>query len=140
MNVLQSIWQWVTTHSGISIVVGLVGLYFAVVLLTILYQRFGFYSWYLLVILAAVVGALTTELSSYFIVFLLGMITAFAEIISKFRDEPLKALEMPHALFYHLTDSLPCLRLSFCCCSAFRLPAPRIASKRCWLPAWVPCW
>src|SRR5215471_15345154 len=106
MNTLQSLWQWMTNHSGLSITIGVIGFYIAIVLLVSAYRKFGFYSFYLLLVLIAVIGALTTEWSSYFIVFLLGMITAFAEIISKFRDEPLKALEMPHALFYHLTNGV----------------------------------
>ncbi len=43
---------------------------------------------------------------AYFSVFMLGVITAFAEIIGKFRDEPLKAFRTPHAVAYHTLNGL----------------------------------
>ena len=40
----------------------------------------------------------------FFGVFLLGMLTAFAEIIQKFSDEPMAALGTPQALIYHVLN------------------------------------
>jgi hypothetical protein len=40
----------------------------------------------------------------FFGAFLLGMLTAFAEIIQKFSDEPMAALGTPQALIYHLLN------------------------------------
>jgi len=34
------------------------------------------------------------------------MATAFAEIISKFTDEPIKALSAPQAVLYHVLNGL----------------------------------
>jgi gamma-glutamylcyclotransferase len=65
-----------------------------------------FYSWYVLVLIVAFL--LADEIGSrlYFYTFLLGMVTAFAEIIGKFKDEPLKALQTYHAIFYHVFNGL----------------------------------
>jgi cation transport regulator ChaC len=65
-----------------------------------------FYSWYVLVLIVAFL--LANEIGSrlYFYTFLLGMVTAFAEIIGKFKDEPLKALQTYHAIFYHVFNGL----------------------------------
>ena len=37
---------------------------------------------------------------------MLGMITAFIEIIGKFQDEPIKTFQTKEALFYHLFNGL----------------------------------
>jgi len=42
----------------------------------------------------------------YFYAFCLGMATAFAEIISKFTDEPIKALSAPQAVLYHVLNGI----------------------------------
>ena len=65
-----------------------------------------FYSWYVLVLIVAFL--LADEIGSrlYFYTFLLGMVTAFAESIGKFKDEPLKALQTYHAIFYHVFNGL----------------------------------
>jgi hypothetical protein len=74
-------------------------------------KKYGFYLWYFIILILAAIGILTTISDEtihhlYFCVFLLGILTAFAEIISTFSDEPLKALQTPHALIYHLANGL----------------------------------
>ena len=89
--------NFIKDHSGLAIAAAII---FSSLLITFL-RRFpvlGFYS--LTVIIAFVVSAETGGIP-YFIAFMLGMATAFAEIIGKFRDEPLKAFRTPQALAYH---------------------------------------
>lgn len=75
-------------------------------------KRYGFYIWYFIIIIVALIGSLSFFFRNegiyhlYFSAFLLGMATAFAEIISTFSDEPLKALQTPHAVLYHLMNGL----------------------------------
>ena len=99
---LPAVGEWISTHKGTSVVIGIVA-YLLGGLLYMLYRRFGFYVWYFAII-AFVSFGIGTPLRLYCYTFLLGMVTAFAEIISKFRDEPIKALRMPHALLYHLLN------------------------------------
>jgi hypothetical protein len=76
----------------------------ALIALSALHQRFGFYLWYFLVLLAGFGAAAVTQNQLYFYAFSLGVVTAFAEIIGKFSDEPIKTLRTPHALVYHLLN------------------------------------
>jgi hypothetical protein len=85
---------------GVCIVIGVVAL--AGLRLLVLTQ--GVYVLYYFVIAAAVVGSVVSDQPAYFYVFLLGGATAFAEIISKFSSEPLKALKTPHAFVYHVLN------------------------------------
>src|SRR5215831_8968692 len=99
MDIVRLI-DFATNHSGAAIAV-------AIVVTTIsisLYQRLGFYTWYFMVVLFALTGSLLTQNALYFYAFVLGTVTAFAEIIGKFSDEPIKSLRTPHALFYHLLN------------------------------------
>src|SRR5205085_12136998 len=88
---------------------------FGVNVVTYLHEKLNFYIWYFVAILIVLIWALkTTALNPdpkldvdhllYFYAFMLGMTTAFAEIIGKFSDEPIKSLRTPHALFYHLLN------------------------------------
>jgi|GEM_PF-1552351 len=63
--------------------------------------QWGTYTWYVIVILVAFCWTVVSGDLDYFWVFLLGMATAFAEIIGKFPDEPLKSVKTSHAIFYH---------------------------------------
>lgn len=95
--ILTGIVNFATGHVGWAITIAFISLSLLITFL----QRFpvlGFYS--LTVLLAFVVSAETGGVS-YFIAFMLGMATAFAEVIGKFRDEPLKAFRTPQALAYH---------------------------------------
>ena len=69
-------------------------------------ERIGFYFWYLVVMLLGFAAAFLTNNQLYFYCFMLGMLTAFAEFIGKFSDEPLKSLSTPHALLYHLFNGV----------------------------------
>jgi hypothetical protein len=68
--------------------------------------RTTFYAWYVLMLVAAFAAGEATGGRLYFYAFALGTVTAFAEIIGKFRDEPLKSLTTAHAVFYHLFNGL----------------------------------
>jgi len=65
-----------------------------------------FYSWYLLVLILSFLIAYCITEPMYFFVFTLGMLTAFAEIIGKFRDEPIKTLRSGYAVCYHVFNGL----------------------------------
>lgn len=104
MNIWNTLWQWASTHWVLVLILVVFILYVLVATLVSLYNRYGFYTWYFVFVTLALAGALVPQWGMYCIAFLLGMVTAFAEIISKFRDEPIKALGMPHALFYHLLN------------------------------------
>ncbi|HEV2800576.1 MAG TPA: gamma-glutamylcyclotransferase [Pyrinomonadaceae bacterium] len=72
-------------------------------------DKLDFYIWYLISILLVLGWAFQTDNPEtqhmlYFYAFMLGMLTAFAEIIGKFSDEPIKSLSTWHALFYHLLN------------------------------------
>lgn len=96
----QSMFELARGNVGICIVIGVLAL--AGLRLLVLTQ--GIYVLYYFVIAAAVVGSVVSDHPAYFYVFLLGGATAFAEIISKFSSEPLKALKTPHAFVYHVLN------------------------------------
>ena len=99
----KQILEWIVNHYvAVSIVTLIALMYFSVWLYT-MFQRHGFYVWYFVLFAVALVGTFT-PVRLYCYTFILGMATAFAEIISKFRDEPIKTLELPHALLYHLLN------------------------------------
>ena len=99
----KDILEWVLAHKlGVSIVTVVALLYGGIWLYT-MFQKHGFYVWYFVLFAIALVGTFT-PIRLYCYTFILGMATAFAEIISKFRDEPIKTLKMPHALLYHLLN------------------------------------
>src|SRR5262245_16278483 len=68
--------------------------------------QWSFYTWYFLVLAGAAAIAVFTGSPLYFYAFLLGVTTAFAEIIGKFNDEPIKSLRTPHAVVYHVVNGL----------------------------------
>jgi hypothetical protein len=72
----------------------------------VLFRKYRYFVWYGAVLVGAFLGAVYAQNVLYFYTFALGMITAFAEIIGKFSDEPLKSLNTPQALFYHLSNGL----------------------------------
>ncbi len=75
-------------------------------LLISLFQKLGFYAWYAVVVLVALAVGFLANNFLYFWTFMLGMVTAFAEIISKFGDEPIKSLRTPQAVFYLLLNGM----------------------------------
>lgn len=99
----QKIFEWIAANRVGVIVGSLFVLYIGGILLVSLYRRYDFYLWYFVVFVVGLLGTFTS-VRLYCYAFLLGMATAFAEIISKFRDEPIKALRTPHALLYHLLN------------------------------------
>lgn len=64
----------------------------------------------------------------YFLVFVLGIATAFAEVISKFPDEPAKALATSPALLYHLLNGLIAI-LALYVLIVFKVPYAEPADK-----------
>jgi hypothetical protein len=96
----QSLIQLIQQHLTVSLFLVAVAFFG----LRLLIARHGIYAWYYLVIAAALTGSFISDHPAYFYVFLLGGATAFAEIISKFSSEPLKALKTPHAFVYHLLN------------------------------------
>lgn len=72
-------------------------------------EKNRFYTWYFVVVLLAFESALLLGNDKghlYFYVFSLGLLTAFAEIIGKFSDEPIKSLRTPHAVLYFLFNGV----------------------------------
>jgi gamma-glutamyl AIG2-like cyclotransferase len=60
--------------------------------------------WYLICLPGAALWAYTTGAYPYLFAFLLGFATAFAELVTKFTDEPLKAIGTTQAFAYHLVN------------------------------------
>ena len=96
---MDAVAKWVSGNVGLSLVAALFLLG-----LVVNFVQTTFYAWYVIAVAAAFAAAAVTGGPLYFYVFLLGMITAFAEIIGKFRDEPLKSLQTPQAVLYHLLN------------------------------------
>lgn len=99
---LQGIWTYAQTHRFVAIIV----VFGLIMLGNFLVARLGFNVWYLLILAIAAIVAVLVGLPLYFWPFVLGMTTAFAEIINKFDDEPMKALKSPPALFYHVLNGM----------------------------------
>lgn len=93
---------WITGFLGLFILGGVIGFY----------ERFPILMAYSATLILAFFIFESTGGYPYFIVFTLGMITALAEIIGKFRDEPLKAFRTKEAVGYHVLNG---------CISAFAL-------------------
>ena len=64
-------------------------------------RRSGISVWHGVALAVPRAWALWLQDFTYFAAFSLGVIAAFAEIIGKFRDEPLKALRTTKAVIYH---------------------------------------
>jgi len=78
----KDILEWVLAHKlGVSIVTVVALLYGGIWLYT-MFQKHGFYVWYFVLFAIALVGTFT-PIRLYCYTFILGMATAFAEIISK---------------------------------------------------------
>lgn len=73
-------------------------------ILSAIAQTYGVITWYFITLVVAMIFAWVSGGLLYAYAFALGMVTAFAEIIGTFSDEPIKALKTPHALFYHLLN------------------------------------
>lgn len=93
---------WVVTH---WILAPLLGLLLLGVIINFV-QMTGVYAGYVFVVVAAVLYSYSINNWMYLWVFLLGMTTAFTEIIGKFHDEPLKTLRTKEALIYHVFNGL----------------------------------
>ena len=93
---------WIDGHSGTTIFLLFLGLLGSV----FLFRRYKYFVLYGGVLVAAFLLAVYDRNALYFYTFALGMLTAFAEILGKFSDEPLKSLNTPQALFYHLSNGL----------------------------------
>ncbi len=111
----SSIMRFFTDNYLLTVVLALIVLGFGVRIVSFLHQQLDFYIWYFVSILIVLLWAvksshwdpdpkLEVDHMLYFYAFLLGMTTAFGEIIGKFSDEPIKSLRTPHALFYHLLN------------------------------------
>lgn len=98
MNV-GAITSWIAGHAGLSVVAA-----FFLLGILVNFVQATFYAWYVMAVAVAFAIAAVSGGTLYFYAFLLGMITAFAEIIGKFRDEPLKSLQTPQAILYHLLN------------------------------------
>ena len=80
----------------------LAGLVLLLITFLVVRRRVGMYAWYLLALVLP--PLLFSEL--YYFAFLLGAVTALAEVIGKFSDEPTKALGTSHAVVYLLFNGL----------------------------------
>jgi hypothetical protein len=94
---IADVLAWISTHWIWSIVLGS----FLVGILSAVAQNLGILAGYVLVVLLAASVAWVMQDFLYLWAFLLGALTAFTEIISKFRDEPIKSFRTKEALFYH---------------------------------------
>lgn len=108
---LSSLSGFFTDHYLVTAILIVILFSVSVNVVTYLHQKLNFYIWYFITILIVLIWAWqSTHLEQnvdhmlYFYAFMLGMTTAFAEIIGKFSDEPIKSLRTPHALFYHLLN------------------------------------
>ncbi|MCA1556661.1 MAG: hypothetical protein LC747_08240 [Acidobacteria bacterium] len=104
-----SILDFFANHEVLTGLFALFLLGFGSTVVNFLREKLDFYNWYFVSILIVLAWAMKTDNPQtnhmlYFYAFMLGMLTAFAEIIGKFSDEPIKSLRTPHALFYHLLN------------------------------------
>jgi hypothetical protein len=102
MNIVKLINQWreldLVTGIGLLLLL-LLGLIYA-------YNRFGFYTWYIIIFMGGIIPAYLEGSQAYLYAFIIGVVVAFSEIIGKFNDEPIKSLITPHAVIYHLVNGL----------------------------------
>jgi len=103
---LKVVWSFAQTHWFIAIILGLFSIGVLSTLAQEIIEYLGFHLWYLIVVAGAAGMAFWIGLPLYFWPFLLGMTTAFAEIINKFDDEPMKALKTLPALLYHILNGM----------------------------------
>jgi hypothetical protein len=95
----DAITKWIAGNVGLSIVAA-----FFLMGVLVNFVQTTFYAWYAMSLAIALVIATATGGTLYFYAFLLGVVTAFAEIIGKFRDEPMKSLQTPQAVLYHVLN------------------------------------
>ena len=100
MEFLQAVWDFVKAHYILSPILAAVLVLFIVPLV----RGLSIHVWYVIVVATAAIIARRVGYPLYFWPFALGMATAFAEIISKFGDEPVKALKTWQSLFYHILN------------------------------------
>src|SRR5882672_875814 len=86
--------------------IGLPGLFLTLIGLGLLHHHCGIYMWYGVVLVVTLIWATASQHLLYFYVFLLGFVTAFTEILGKFRDEPLKVLKTGQCLIYHIFNGI----------------------------------
>ena len=104
---VNGILEWLKEPS--NVVLAVIGAFVVIAILTaLLDEPIKRYPWLFrygaVVVLAALGGLLTNIL--YFWAFLLGALNAFTEIVSKFRDEPIKAFGTGSALVYHVVNGV----------------------------------
>jgi hypothetical protein len=102
----NDIWNWAAVHYVWAPIIALFALPLLIGGIMAATEKYGAYTWYFIV--TVVMGAVTVSGGNhlFFFVFILGMLTAFAEIIGKFPDEPIKSLKTTHALCYHVFNGL----------------------------------
>ncbi|ESS71652.1 AIG2-like family [Methyloglobulus morosus KoM1] len=98
MNITDTVFSFVTNNKSLSTT-------FLLLFISLCFYL-EFYSWYLIVLILSYLIAFGVDQQMYFYVFALGMLTAFAEIIGKFRDEPIKTLKSCYAVCYHVFNGL----------------------------------
>lgn len=100
MDFLNAVWEFTKEH---YIVAPILAVFLAAILVPLV-RSLSVHVWYVIVLAAAGIVAWRVGYPLYFWPFALGMATAFAEIISKFGDEPIKALKTWHSLLYHVLN------------------------------------
>jgi len=98
MQQSSDVWTWIQAHWGLALVAG----FFLLGGVLQAAQRLGILNGYLVALLGMTAFAWRQGDWLSLWAFLLGMLTAFTEIVSKFRDEPLKSFRTKEALFYHV--------------------------------------
>jgi hypothetical protein len=107
---MQALLPWLADWWVVLLIAGM----FTLGLIGNLTRQYGVYCYYFGILGGLLAAALMTDRLPYFFAFSLGMATAFAEIISKFSDEPLKALKTMQAVLYHvLNGAISALALWF---------------------------
>lgn len=79
---------------------------FAIGFVSFAAAKLGSYLWYPAVLVIVFCWTWLQNETDYFAVFALGMATAFAEIIGKFRDEPLESVRTSYAILYHIFNGV----------------------------------
>jgi Gamma-glutamyl cyclotransferase, AIG2-like len=103
----QAIVEFHKRSEGVVIfIVDLLALCVVVGLLSLAASTLGNYLWYPASLLAVFLYGWLQGNVDYFWVFALGMCTAFAEIIGKFRDEPLQSVRTGYAILYHIFNGI----------------------------------
>lgn len=102
----ESVVRFHREHLIIAVILDITAAVLILVLAALAFTDWREYAWYFLLPALALLGTLEWSSTDYFWVFVLGMATACAEIISKFPDEPLKSLKTGHAVAYHAFNGI----------------------------------